>query len=1188
MARAPKRGRSSPLDEYRLEDRWWRVADARNGRAGIIGATHRATGLPVMIKQWRRKAGVDDMVLAEIWRDEIRQLHRLTSFPGARDRLAMLVDSIVEPEDYTLILATDQRRPLAVLLDMGGGQFWFRNTRAGRNRLRLWQEIKRIAEGLDILHCQGLLHRNLDAWSILTTAGTEPDFLLTGFEWSMRLSSMAVAKGKPPQRADDRSMSFYDDWRALGVVAAQLLGFPSLAKAKEPYRPDVSEAAEFLYAIERDLLTLLLTADPNKRIDAATIVPLVDEAIQLLQAQLIGTQAKLVLALQIGRGSRLSDAIREASERRIDVNAETAQKRFVADSLQENPRLVRLKPKAPGAPPRYQLVGRRIAYELQPFLAPATGEESWSVARSTHAWLEPPSYAAIDEETPLDRWDIEIVTLGEAAKRFSTLQGKTTRWDALLTPLDPDPVAASRAEQTFLALALVQTVEALLHAASIWPVRIVSIVPSGASVQIALVPREDHVLKVLSEKLGLGAPSVRFAATLSGDNLPTEGEWKLSDEPGLSIRDSEPATWRFVDIEGQGAQAKMLFEGTGPAPAVRDLFLRFGGAGHDSLTRRRLKALKSLRNHVELLAMLGDPSGQLRPSHDPWPESATAAGLDESKAHALRELWELLPLYLVQGPPGVGKTRLVQELAARRLESGATERLLLTAQSHAAVDHLLDKVCEEMIARDSIDNDAILALRCRPRDRDSGSSPWDMSVQARAIATRLEASELVAGAPEALRKNVRALVASLNQDRDEEDGFIARGVGDRSFEALLLRSANLVFASTNAQQLERLVEEQARFDWAIVEEAGKATGVELIAPMLLSHRRLMIGDHKQLPPFNASQLVTLLQSPGRIRDAIEAARPLIARQFGQLNLEELLETLAGSELETLAPRAREMLLLFETMLTQVLPEDGAVNGVGMARRLEHQHRMHPAIAGLVSRAFYSGKVRTDEEAERRFREEEPPLFSADPERLPDAPIVFVDMPFARAEVGMPSPETRPRWTNRSEARACMDVLELLRARGDERPSLALLSPYRAQVRAIDTLLSQRMKNGALDHLAGFKPASEGYCATVDSFQGNEADTVVISLVRNNHRVGARALGFLDDPKRMNVLISRARWRLVLVGSWDFLAARFAEGEVVGDDHGLAFLRRLLDTITELTGKRGEDGRPLAAIVEHAQLAGAKP
>jgi hypothetical protein len=57
--------------------------------------------------------------------------------------------------------------------------------------------------------------------------------------------------------------------------------------------------------------------------------------------------------------------------------------------------------------------------------------------------------------------------------------------------------------------------------------------------------------------------------------------------------------------------------------------------------------------------------------------------------------------------------------------------------------------------------------------------------------------------------------------------------------------------------------------------------------------------------------------------------------------------------------------------------------------------------------------------------------------------------------------------------------------------------------------------------------------TVDSFQGNQADIVVVSLVRNNESTAGKGLGFLSDPARINVLLSRAQRLLALIGSWKF-------------------------------------------------------
>jgi hypothetical protein len=61
--------------------------------------------------------------------------------------------------------------------------------------------------------------------------------------------------------------------------------------------------------------------------------------------------------------------------------------------------------------------------------------------------------------------------------------------------------------------------------------------------------------------------------------------------------------------------------------------------------------------------------------------------------------------------------------------------------------------------------------------------------------------------------------------------------------------------------------------------------------------------------------------------------------------------------------------------------------------------------------------------------------------------------------------------------------------------------------------------------------------TVDSFQGNQAEIIAVSMVRNNTELAGKGLGFLVDGSRMNVLLSRAERLLVLIGSWEFFRSQ---------------------------------------------------
>lgn len=1172
------------FDDYEMQGPILRPHDLRAGRPRIRAAIQAETGMPVLVKSWPRRQGMDDRELEEIWRHEVRQLHRLASYPRARDRLATLVESVELDDAFHLLLRNDQRLPLQLRLDEQRPGDWFRAPRTQRGRLRLWSEMARVAEGLEILHAQGLLHRNLDTWGVLTSAGEEPDFLLTGFEWSIRLSS-ALRQARPARRtgaARTTTYSFYEDWRALGVLACRLLNFPNRARAGEPYQPNVAEPAEFLLAAERDLLTLLLTADPLQRIDAEVVLGRIRAIIEALAGQLGGTEPKLVLALILGDESRLSRAIFEASAGEIEPYQLDLQFDFVQQDLSDRPRLTLLKAHGE-ARARYVLRGRHLVYRLQQFIPPNGGQPTWGVARCQSVDDADPGFARIDTTLDLDPQRIEVMSIGRALNGYSRLVGATTAWDALGGAAVADPVVDALADRTYAALTLFQIVETLVQASQVWPVRLTRERNVGAVVHVELEARSDPSLERLSDALGLDRPAVRLSRLMAGESPEVDGEWRLADQPVVGVRGGERAKWQLIDVRRDRGADVYVFEGPDSPPPGSELYLRAGGVGQDQLLRRRLKALRALREHAELLDMLANPRLHRRASHEPWRLEHLRHRIDSSKVEALREMTAVLPLYLLQGPPGVGKTKLVEELVSERMGADGTERLLLSAQSHAAVDHLLEKVQIALArGRDASRPDPIVALRCRPRDHGSGSGPWDLPVRAAAVAADLAGSDLVARAPAHLRSRATELVTSLARAAEPEADEDASAMPDRSFTSLLLRSANLVFASTNARELETLVDERSQFDWSIVEEAGKATGVDLLAPMLLSHRRLMIGDHKQLPPFGAEQMEALFAAPERITAALEAGRHLVARPFGQAGLEGALDLVESGDMVQLGGHARSMLFLFETLVegeVAVPPRPGRRRTF---RRLDQQHRMHPAIGRLVSEAFYEGGLETSEEARARFRLA-PPVGFDERCALPDTPVLFVDMPFAHATPGVVAPERPPRWTNREEAAACVDVLRCLRGSGG-RPEVAVLTPYRAQMRVLADSVARARADGGLGGLAAFDEVGGSLCHTVDSFQGNEADVVIISLVRNNPLSGARALGFLSDRRRMNVLMSRARWKLVLVGSLAFLRERFQDELVQPEIDRLDFLRSWLATFDALCAP-ADGSPPMARVVPRARLSG---
>ena len=183
--------------------------------------------------------------------------------------------------------------------------------------------------------------------------------------------------------------------------------------------------------------------------------------------------------------------------------------------------------------------------------------------------------------------------------------------------------------------------------------------------------------------------------------------------------------------------------------------------------------------------------------------------------------------------------------------------------------------------------------------------------------------------------------------------------------------------------------------------------------------------------------------------------------------------------------------------------------------------------------------------------------------------MWVETPDVQANQRVKSGDKMPQWNNPFEAEVVLNLLKFLRKKSDVNkfPKLALLTPYNKQIERISTLLDRESYN--IENLNEFsKPDdSSSFCSTVDAFQGAEADLTIISLVRNNSDSYAlSALGILLDSRRMNVLLSRAKHQLIIVGSYEFLkhwSEKIQREEVSKGNTKNEFLCRLVSKLDEL-------------------------
>lgn len=661
MADRSRRRRQGFLDRFRVDDGALRPPDRRTGQVGLYDGVS-DEGQAVLIKVWPRSARQDDRDIKAIWRHEMRQLHRMAGHPDAHAVIAKLHDAGEDKDGFYLVIDLGQRRPLATILERAPRGHRLKLPRSPQNRDLMWRNLRRIASALEALHSEGLLHRDLDSWSVLTAGGEEPDFQLTGFEWSMRLMSTATAQ-KRVSRKPAETASFRTDWHMFGRLAAQLIE----ADWTKVERLDIPafNVSDHLRASEVRLLRHLAGLEYLDRLDGEVVVNRIDQIITEIASDVAGKDLKLHLVLDLRSTSDLGRAI--ITQLGIDaLSANTDMlAQYVEADLAGAPLLLGAR-RPQDRSMRLFLRGHDLLYRVGRY-KPRDQDETWEYAYCESVEPRAPAPASLVGQIELPSSALDFMTRNEAPARFARSRGRVRSWEEFRAKLEEVEAPATEEELVHKALTLTLIVELLFAVAEAFPVAAAAQPPgvdADADEEILyLTPRSDSDREALSEALDLRSSAHRLVAALTDDAGRREG-WTLTTGGSLGERSARDSDWKFDRVISRHGQPP-LYRFTGPSrpDLSNELYLVPEDAvGRDAQLRRRLKALGALRSHAELLKVLARPARELAQSHDaPLPDSALA-GLDDSKRSALTHIIAILPLFLVQGPPGVGKTRLVRQL----------------------------------------------------------------------------------------------------------------------------------------------------------------------------------------------------------------------------------------------------------------------------------------------------------------------------------------------------------------------------------------------------------------------------------------------------------------------------------------------------------------------------------------------
>ena len=441
--------------------------------------------------------------------------------------------------------------------------------------------------------------------------------------------------------------------------------------------------------------------------------------------------------------------------------------------------------------------------------------------------------------------------------------------------------------------------------------------------------------------------------------------------------------------------------------------------------------------------------------------------LNPTQERAVNEVLWAKDVAIVHGPPGTGKTTTLVEAINETLMRES--QVLVCAQSNMAVDWISEKLVDRGINVLRIGNPT------RVNDKMLGFT-YERRFESHADYPQLWA---IRKAIRELRKNRKKGSENYHQKMDR--------LKSRAAEIELRINAELfgearVIACTLVGSAHHLLEGM-KFGTLFIDEAAQALEAACWIPMKRASRVILAGDHCQLPP-TVKSIAALRAGLGKtLMERIAENKPeVVIMRFSS-------DWFYGGKVES-APQIK---------YRSVLDYDHPITWIDTGEESEERR--------VKSEEFNSS---SDDASEGSEEQENSSLFTHHSSLYKEQ---FVGESFGRinkAEAELTLLTLAEYFTKIGKQR----VLE-------ERIDVGIISPYRAQVQYLKKLIKK---------YEFFKPYRRLISVnTVDGFQGQERDVILISLVRSNDE---GQIGFLKDLRRMNVAMTRARMKLIILGNKD--------------------------------------------------------
>ena len=532
------------------------------------------------------------------------------------------------------------------------------------------------------------------------------------------------------------------------------------------------------------------------------------------------------------------------------------------------------------------------------------------------------------------------------------------------------------------------------------------------------------------------------------------------------------------------------------------------------------KGLKDIKSNDFRFYIFGN---QKLPNLDDWRSldiNFKNTSLNDKQKESIKKALISEKIFMIQGPPGTGKTSVISEIAYQETIKG--NKVLISSESNDAIENALERLNENIFypilyqsvsrkeknsSSDNLPIEKNIGNFYKQRILNSLKFEIDdvkkMDNEINTIKNKINREEKniknkinrfkefeqkeirIRNYEKELLKDLDIIKKEYKQKNEtQKDKYIFLDIQNKFFKELsedsecenelkeiYLKKANIVGATLNQiGKVSKKSNNSNLFDVIIIDEVSKATPIELNLAILKAKKIILVGDQKQLPPM-LDKDITLEEFAYKIWE--------------------------NSEKDETKKEIKKELYEHKTVFEKLIE-----NNPHAHTQLTMQYRMHENIQKAINQ-FYDEDLECGLDNKTRINQHK--LFES-------KNLVWIDNATSKEK------KIRTSFENREEINQTQKVLEKLDKEYqniDFSPTIGVISFYGRQVNE----LSKKIKND-------FKNIKVNF-GTVDTFQGQERDFIIVSMVRSNDK---KDIGFARSLNRINVAFSRAKQLLVILGN----------------------------------------------------------